>query len=145
MSMTRWDAHCTPEDVFSVLSDGWLYAMWVVGASRIRAVDATWPAAGAKIHHSVGVWPVLIDDSTSVLEVDPPRRLVLQARAWPTGEAKVELTIEPTSTGCRMTIREDVATGPATKIPSAVRQPLLDARNRESLRRLAMLAEGRAR
>src|SRR3712207_7075993 len=27
---------CTPEDVFSVLADGWLYPSWVVGASRIR-------------------------------------------------------------------------------------------------------------
>ena len=30
---------CTPQDVFDVLSDGWSYATWVVGAARIRDVD----------------------------------------------------------------------------------------------------------
>ncbi len=47
----------SPADVFSVLADGWLYSGWVVGASRIRAVDEQWPAVGSKIHHSVGSWP----------------------------------------------------------------------------------------
>ena len=43
--------------VFAVLSNGWLYPSWVVGASRIRAVEAAWPAEGAKIHHSFGIYP----------------------------------------------------------------------------------------
>ena len=34
---------CTPEDVFAALGDGWLYPSWVVGASRMREVDETWP------------------------------------------------------------------------------------------------------
>ena len=52
----------TPADVFAVLADGWLYPSWVVGASRVRGVDGTWPQPGSRIHHSVGVWPLLIDD-----------------------------------------------------------------------------------
>jgi hypothetical protein len=40
--------------VFAVLADGWLYPLWVVGASRMRDVDPGWPAEGTKIHHSVG-------------------------------------------------------------------------------------------
>jgi hypothetical protein len=32
-----------PGEVWSVLSDGWLYASWVVGAARIRAVDTCSP------------------------------------------------------------------------------------------------------
>ena len=62
---------CPPERVFEVLADGWLYPSWVVGASRMRAVDATWPAPDNAIHHSAGVWPALLDDTTSVLEWDP--------------------------------------------------------------------------
>jgi hypothetical protein len=31
---------CSPQAVFEVLADGWLYPGWVVGASRMRAVDA---------------------------------------------------------------------------------------------------------
>ena len=42
------------DDVWSVLSDGWLYPLWVVGASRMRDVDPDWPAVGSRIHHSVG-------------------------------------------------------------------------------------------
>jgi putative transposase len=79
--------NCTPEEVFGVLEDGWLFAVWVVGASRIRDVDATWPKADSKIHHSVGSWPLLIDDTTSVVEIDPFRSagstgFVLLPRRW---------------------------------------------------------------
>ena len=48
---------CTPEDVWNVLADGWLYGLWVVGASRIRGVDRSWPSPDSRIHHSVGSWP----------------------------------------------------------------------------------------
>jgi uncharacterized protein YndB with AHSA1/START domain len=47
----------TPEQVWAVLGDGWLYAGWVVGASRIREVDPGWPAKGSRIAHSVGSCP----------------------------------------------------------------------------------------
>ncbi|WP_367651795.1 SRPBCC family protein [Curtobacterium sp. MCPF17_052] len=77
--------HCTPEEVFDVLRDGWLYPTWVVGASRMRGEDPGWPAVGTKLHHSFGVWPLVINDTTSVLEYDEPRRMVIQARGWPVG------------------------------------------------------------
>ena len=80
--------------VWAVLADGWLYANWVVGASRVRAVDLTWPAAGSALAHSFGVWPAVVSDESRVLEAEPGRRLVIQAQGWPLGEARVELTIE---------------------------------------------------
>ena len=83
------------EDIWTVLSDGWAYASWVVGTARIRGVDPGWPKVGTKIHHSFGIWPALIDDSTEVLDSDPVRRLLLEARGWPAGEAHVRLTLEP--------------------------------------------------
>ena len=143
MSTTTWEARCSPDAVFAVLADGWLYSGWVVGASRIRSVDDEWPAEGTSIQHSVGAWPLLINDSTTVLEVDPGRRLVLEARAWPTGEARVDIRVEPSPAGSRITIVEDVVAGPATLIPKVLREPLLQARNREALRRLALRAERR--
>jgi len=39
----RW-FNCSAEQVWDVLGDGWLYPLWVVGASRIRDVDDGWPA-----------------------------------------------------------------------------------------------------
>ena len=55
-----------PDAVWEILSDGWLYPLWVVGASRIRAVEGSWPMPGSRIHHSVGTWPLLISDETVV-------------------------------------------------------------------------------
>jgi hypothetical protein len=136
---------CSAEDVFGVLADGWLYPLWVVGASRMRAVDPDWPAVGAKLHHSAGAWPLLINDDTEVLSYEPPRAMVLQARGWPAGEARVEITVEPFAMGCTVSIDEDASSGPALLIPRSVRQPTIQLRNRESLRRLGYLAEGRAR
>ncbi|MFS0852939.1 SRPBCC family protein [Microbacterium sp. 179-I 3D4 NHS] len=143
MAENRRRMACDRESVFRVLADGWLYPVWVVGASRMREVDENWPAAGSKLHHSFGVWPVLIDDSTSVLEWDPPRRAVLQARGWPIGEARVTIEAATREDGCEVRIIEHPATGPATLIPSFLIDPMLKWRNSETLRRLAYVAERR--
>jgi uncharacterized protein YndB with AHSA1/START domain len=135
--------NCSPAQVFAVLGDGWLYPLWVVGASRMRDVDEGWPAPGAKLHHSFGTWPLLIDDTTEVLELEPDRRLVLEARGWPVGSARVEITVEEAGGGSLVSIAEDVSDGPARLVPQPVRVAGIDVRNRETLRRLAYLAEGR--
>lgn len=136
----------TASDVWKVLCDGWLYASWVVGASRIRDVDADWPAEATKIHHSVGGWPVLLDDETLVLESEPGLRLKLRAKTRPAGEAEVELILaDAEDGGCLIRMREDIVSGPARLVPKAVRQLAIVPRNKESLQRLAYLAEGRAR
>ncbi|MGX9900097.1 SRPBCC family protein [Arthrobacter sp. SA17] len=67
-------------DVWNVIADGWLYSGWVVGASRIRDVDALWPAEGAVLHHSVGAWPLLINDKTHVTASNPGKSIELIAR-----------------------------------------------------------------
>ena len=46
--------------VWDVMADGWTYTQWVVGNSRTRAVDPTWPEPGTSIRHSVGGWPLVI-------------------------------------------------------------------------------------
>ena len=131
----------SPAQVWAVLADGWTYAAWVVGTSRIRAVDATWPQPGSRVHHSVGSWPLLLNDETEVLEATAPGHLVLQARGRPVGEARVSIDVRPTVTGATITIREDATHGPTRLLPAALRQLVVIPRNRESLRRLAYLAE----
>jgi uncharacterized protein YndB with AHSA1/START domain len=133
----------TPEQVWGVLEDGWSYPSWVVGASRMRAVSDEWPATGSKLHHSAGIWPVVVNDETTVLESDRPRLLRLQAKGRPAGEATVELRIEPAGNGSKITIAEDVTHGPGSYLPKALRQPLIALRNTETLRRLGYMAEGR--
>ncbi len=133
-----------PPDVWAVLADGWLYGLWVVGASRIRQVEHSWPAEDSKIYHSVGSWPFVIDDTTRVVSCTPGREIVLQARAWPSGEASVRIEIEPAADGSRVTMTEDASHGPALVIPSVVRRAALDWRNSESLKRLTYLTEHRS-
>lgn len=134
----------TPEQVFATLADGWSYAGWVVGASHIRDVDSGWPKENTRIHHSVGPWPLLIHDATTVHMVDPPRLLELDARAWPFGMARIRLELietEPGITEIRML--ERAIRGPGRFLPQIVQALALVPRNRESLRRLADLAVGR--
>lgn len=133
----------TPERVWDVLADGWLYPLWVVGASRMREVDQHWPEVGAQLHHSVGSWPALLDDTTEVEESVPGSLLQVKARAWPTGTAGVRITLEPEGEGTRVTIEEDARTGPGRLVPAPLRHVPLTWRNVETLRRLAYVAERR--
>jgi len=140
------DVDAPAEAVWRVLADGWSYATWVVGASRVRDVDAGWPGVGTLIHHSFGLWPGVVDDTTEVLRSEPPRALALRARGWPAGVAEVALTIEPRGPdSCRVTITEDAVSGPGVLVPRPVRQLVIGPRNVEALLRLALLAEGRHR
>jgi len=136
--------NCDPQDVFDVLADGWLFPSWVVGASRMRDVDPNWPAVGSTLQHSFGVWPMLINDETVVKEFDPPRRMVIRPKGWPIGEALVELDVKKTATGCLVRIKERAVTGPGALVPAPLLDIGLHARNTETLRRLAFLAEGRS-
>jgi hypothetical protein len=136
------EMRCRPEDVFRVFENGWLFPAWVVGASRMRDVSDEWPKVGSHLHHSFGSWPALIDDSTVVLEWDPPRRFVLQARGWPVGEARVAIDVKPRREGCVVRIQEEAVAGPGRLVPSFLVDALLLPRNHETLHRLAYLAEG---
>ena len=144
MSRNVRELRCSPEDVFEVLSDGWLYPSWVVGASRMREVDETWPMAGAELHHSFGVWPVLINDKTVVEEFIAARRMVMRARGWPIGEARVTIDVKGRGEGCVVRIQEEAVAGPGRFVPEPVLDVFLHWRNNETLHRLAYLAEGRA-
>jgi uncharacterized protein YndB with AHSA1/START domain len=130
-----------PERVFDVLSDGWLYTGWVVGASHIRAVESTWPAPGSRIHHAIGAWPVMLRDETKVELCDPPNRLVLLARGRPLGEARVDLRLESRQSGTLVRMLEMPVSGPGKWLHNPAADALLTARNNESLARLAALAE----
>jgi hypothetical protein len=68
------------QQVWDVIADGWTYSQWVVGNSRMRAVDPSWPSPGSTIHHSIGVWPALLNDETVAVACEPLQELVLVAK-----------------------------------------------------------------
>jgi hypothetical protein len=141
MSTTTRTVHGTPEAVFDVLANGWSYSQWVVGASRVRDVTPGWPAPDTHIHHSVGAWPLLINDTTTVRRCERPDVLELTVRAWPSGEGVVRISCRAVGADTEVTMEEDAAKGPALLVPKPVRDLVLDRRNREALRRLAILVE----
>ncbi|GMA42026.1 SRPBCC family protein [Mobilicoccus caccae] len=143
MSTTERRTNAAPEAIWDVIADGWTFVAWVVGASRVRAVEPDWPAVGSRIHHSVGAWPAVIDDNTQVLEVEDGRRIVMEARIRPAGQARVDISLIPDGTGTVIRMVEDFTSGPATKAPKPARDAALHVRNVETLKRLALLAERR--
>jgi hypothetical protein len=135
------DTAASTARVWSVLCDGWMYPVWVVGAARMRAVDENWPSVGSRLHHSVGLWPALLNDHTEVLSVVEEQELRLLARALPAGQAEVTVLLEPRGTGCHLEMSEVVAHPPFSWLPRHVHDTAVYPRNRESLLRLKFIAE----
>ena len=137
MAVTRRRIPFPPSAVLALLADGRRYADWVVGAKRIRAVDPTWPDVGSQFHHTVGVGPVSTDDTTEVLSFTrPDGPVVLKARGWPSGAARITITAEPIADGSEVVIDEVPIEGPAKSLHNPVLDGLIHLRNVESLRRL---------
>ena len=143
MARTTIQVSAPPEAVFAVLSDPFTYAQWVVGCKEIRRVDGDWPEPGATFHHSVGLGPLTVRDTTSVEVCEPGRRLVLRARARPTGVARVEFELAGLDGGTRVIQTERPIEGPTARLHNPVQDWLIDRRNREGLRRLKQLVERR--
>ncbi|MGN6611075.1 MAG: SRPBCC family protein [Angustibacter sp.] len=143
-AVTRYTVEAPAEHVYDVLADGWSYAAWVVGASRVRDVDVTWPDEGARIHHSIGAWPFLVNDKTTVIANSHNESIELDVAVLSLGRGRVTLRIEPEGEHrCTVEMREHMYDGLLSKVPDSVIDPLLHHRNVESLRRLAAIAEGR--
>jgi uncharacterized protein YndB with AHSA1/START domain len=134
-----------PETVWEVLADAGSYAHWVVGSSQTRRVEGRWPARGALFHHTQGVGPIGLRDSTEVIDAKRPKRLVLEVRMRPLLVARVELSLAAHGEGTWLTIRESPFGGLAGRFAGPLLEPLLAFRNLESLRRLRRMAERRAR
>jgi uncharacterized protein YndB with AHSA1/START domain len=133
-------ARVPPERIWACLADPYSFVEWVAGTSRIRAADASWPSPGSQLHHSWGIWPVRVNDRTTVVSSDPPRRLVLTARARPLGVVRAELHITTEADGARIVLYEDLLEGWGTRIPGPARV-IQYLRNRRSVRRLALVAQ----
>jgi hypothetical protein len=118
----------------------------MVGVSRVRDIDPAWPKVGSRLRHSEGPWPIAIDHHAEILASEPGRQLLLKAGGWPLGAARVRIMVSPGSThGTIVRLSEDITDGPGRLIPRPVRQRLIVARDEESLRRLAFIAEGHHR
>ncbi|OMC11042.1 MULTISPECIES: SRPBCC family protein [unclassified Mycobacterium] len=129
------------ERVWDAMTDGWTYTQWVVGNSRTRAVDPHWPKPGSSIRHSVGVWPLVINDQTTVESCTDGEELVLRAGLGRLGAARITMRLSDIPEGCRIEMIEVPAAGPIGLAPDRIVLAAIYPRNRECLMRLAALAE----
>lgn len=132
------------EQIFQLLGDPRTFSRWVVGARSVRAADGTWPEPGTAFDHAVGIGPLQLRDHTSVVSAEAPDAIELHARAVPFPPARVRLRLRPEGSGTRVTMDE----APANRLLSLLLGPLghwlVALRNAEALRRLKLLAEGKA-
>jgi Polyketide cyclase / dehydrase and lipid transport len=140
----RRDTTASREQVWNVIADGWTYSQWVVGNTRMRAVDPNWPAPGSTIHHTIGIWPVVLNDETVVETSIPNEELVLHAKGRPFGGARITLRLSDIPTGCRIEMAEVPVGGPLNWVPRRLALAAAYPRNRECTARLVALAERRA-
>jgi uncharacterized protein YndB with AHSA1/START domain len=130
-----------PERVWAVLAIPATYADWVIGADTIRGADLNWPEQGSRFYHRVGFGPFKIEDHTEVIESDPPRHLVLHARARPVGTAIVDMRLDPLDGGSYVTMIEEPGDLLSHLGINALTDPLVHKRNDISLCRLKEIAE----
>jgi uncharacterized protein YndB with AHSA1/START domain len=127
-----------PGQVWAVLSEGRSYAEWVAGTQRIRDVDAGWPEPGTRIHYSVGVGRLTLDDVTTVRLMEPFRRLELEAQAGRLGSARISIELLPWGEGRTVVIMDEhPLTGPGARWHSVPLDAALRLRNRRMMRSLA--------
>ena len=136
------DIAATRQRVWDVIADGWTYSQWVVGNSRMRAVDPHWPAAGSHhppLHRRLA-GRTQRRDRGRVLDADGRTRTAGQGP--PVRQARITLRLCDTESGCSVEMAEVPVGAPLIWCPSAGtcrRHP----RNRECTRRLAAIAERR--
>jgi uncharacterized protein YndB with AHSA1/START domain len=130
-----------PAAVWRVLDDPFAYPRWVVGTERTVSADPGFPAPGTSFDVHVAFGHV---DRTTVVALDPGRRIVLDAAARVLGPARVTIETRAEDGGTALTLIED----PHGKaMPLRLFPPvhlLIRLRNVEALRRLRRIVRERA-
>ena len=131
----------SPDEVFAALANPANYGDWVVGSDTVRDADPEWPMVGSRFHHRIGFGLLKVNDHTEVLDVDPPHRLIMHARARPLGTADVAMRLTERDGGTFVTMTETAGDRLSRVMLNRLTDPLIHLRNAESLRRLKRIVE----
>ena len=140
MAVNEAIVHAPLATVWGVLEDPYAYPKWVVGTDRTVEADADWPEPGSKfkVHIALGY-----SDFTHSEQVQPEKRIVLNAAGGMLGAARIEIDLHEVADGTKIRL---------TETPAGILAPLkalppmhwaIKLRNVESLRRFKRLAESR--
>ena len=143
MAHTCREIAAPPSDVFAVLADPEAYPDWLIGAANIRSYDDNWPSPGAKFHHTVGVRPFVLMDSTEVIDVEPDESLVLHVRARPLVSAVVTFRLIGKGDRCVISMEEEPTVRTIGNLVRPILDPATHVRNHRSLGRLEKLVLAR--
>lgn len=144
MSTVARDVRADLDDVWAVLSDATTYGDWVVGTSRTEPLDAAFPAPHSRLRYQVLRRPLAVRGETEILELDRPRTVLMEAKAPPLGTIHIRISTTATTNGdTHVALEEHPRTGLVRWAHNPVLDLLVAARNKETLRRLARLAEQR--
>lgn len=141
MALNHITTRCSPEEIFSHLVDCAEYPKWLLGASKIRRIEAEWPAVGSCFHHTIGHGPLRFRDRSEVIAVDPPHRLELHVRVTPLVQGRVTFTVRPCGDGALLTLQEEPAARLIGNLVRPVLDPVTHLRNHRSLHQLAALMD----
>ena len=133
-----------PQDaVFEALLDPNVYVEWVVGAKRVRWVDDEWPARGASFGHQLAGTGGVLRDKTTLVDLDEPRSLSLEAYARPFGKADVTISVTPTEGSSFVVVNESISKSSRLRKLKTLFDPMIYLRNVEGLRRLDRIVRQR--
>ncbi len=143
-------AYCSREfdvparEVFECLIDPTTYPSWLIGAAHIRSIDPDWPLVGQRFHHRIGIGPLSVPDSTSVLAIEPDHLLRLAVRVRPLVSAVVDFRLVGENDHCVLTMQEEPAPRALGNAVRPLLDPLTHVRNHLSLKRLADVVRERS-
>ena len=130
-----------PSDVYATLLDAENYPKWVIGAKRLRNVDASWPRRGSRFSPEVGAGPVEMAANTRLVEKQENRLVVLCVQLQPLATAVVRLVLTSKARGrkTRVVMTEEPTAGPVAWFRNPLTTATIAVRNALSLRRLRRL------
>jgi uncharacterized protein YndB with AHSA1/START domain len=131
------------EAVWRVLATPETYGEWVVGTKAIVRADADWPKEGTALEYELGVGLLTVGDRTVVVEVDPPRLLVLRAELKRLGSAIIRIELEERGRATLVSMDEAPVEGLVDSLHTSISDAALAKRNEVALERLRRLAEAK--
>ncbi|WP_329563415.1 SRPBCC family protein [Streptomyces uncialis] len=130
-----------PAEVWAVLADGSRYGEWVVGPDSSRQTDGDWPRTGATLEYTIRLGPWSGTGRTVVRDVEPPRRIELEAESGRLGTARIAIEVRPWGEKSLVIVDEHPLRGPGGRLHNTALDSLLQLRNRKMLSRLADVVE----
>ncbi|RII20451.1 Polyketide cyclase / dehydrase and lipid transport [Streptomyces sp. YIM 130001] len=128
-------------DVWSVLSDPFRFADWVVGTAHSKPREGSWPDVGSSVTYTIRLARWSVQGWTAVRRREEPEVLELEANSGPLGSARIAIEVRSWGEDALVIVDEHPLTGPGRKLHNKAVDALIQLRHRTMLARLADVVE----